>query len=122
MTHNKKRKSVADSKILICGVAYKADSDDYRESPALKLITLYEELEAKVIAYDPYIDSVKIDNKIWEVKKELTKKEIKDCDLIIISTNHSNVDYQMLADNAQLIFDSRNVMKDIKNKKNIEVL
>lgn len=119
---NKERKSVADSKILICGMAYKADIDDYRESPSLKLITLFDKLEAKIESYDPYIDSVKINNKEWVVQTRINAKKIKEYDLIVIATDHTNVDYQMITDNAKLIFDSRNALKSIDKTTKIEVL
>lgn len=119
---NKVRKPIADSKVLICGMAYKADIDDYRESPSLKLFDIFNKLEAKVEAYDPYIDSVKINNVDYKVKTEISVNEISQYDLVVISTDHSNVDYEMIANNAQLIFDSRNAMKNFKNKTNIERL
>ncbi len=119
---NKVKKSIKGSKVLISGIAYKADIDDYRESPSLRVVEEFEKLGANITAYDPYISEYKFKGQIHKCVTQITKEEIKDFDLIVITTGHKCVDYEMYNDNAKLIFDSRNAMKDIKNREKIELL
>ncbi len=118
----KSNKSIAGSKILVSGIAYKPNIDDYRESPALKLIEILEQRGATVNSYDPYISDFKHNGKSYKTLKNLKEKDIEKYDLVIITTDHTNVDYEMFSKHAKLIFDSRNAMKNIKNRKNIELL
>jgi len=119
---NRFKKSLNGSKVLVLGVAYKQDIDDYRESPALKVIEIFENQGSEVTYYDPYIQEYKYKNKVKEGLKELTKGSIADSDLVVITTAHTKVDYQMVQKNAKAIFDTKNVMKKIKERNNIEVL
>ena len=115
-------KSLAGSKILVSGIAYKPNIDDYRESPALKLIEGLEKRGVEVSSYDPYIPEFRHNGKVYETLQNIDGEEIEKYDLVIITTDHSNVDYEMFSKHAKLIFDSRNAMKDIKFRKNIELL
>lgn len=119
---NKFKKSLNGSKVLVLGVAYKNDIDDYRESPALRVIELLGEEGAEVSYYDPWIDSYKYKGEIHNGLTELTEKQIAESDLVLIATAHSKFDYEMINKNAKAIFDTRNAMKDIKDRKKIEVL
>jgi len=121
-TLNKKQKSLSGSKILICGVAYKADIDDYRESPALKVIDLFEKQGSIVTVYDPHINEYKYKKEIRKCVTEISIKEVKTYDLVVITTNHKLFDYNMINENADVIFDTRNAMKDIKDRSKIELL
>lgn len=118
---NQHRKSVNGSRVLILGVAYKQDIDDYRESPALSVIEELENRGATVEYHDPYVKEYREHGKI---KKglALTIDCIKAVDVVVITTAHTNVDYQMVADHAIAIFDSKNAMKNIKNRDKIELL
>jgi len=113
------KKSLNGAKILILGVAYKKDVNDLRESPALEVIKRLEEEKAIVSYYDPYITKFINNKREYESLKELTSEEIRENDIIIITTEHSKVDYKMLAENAKAVFDTRNV---VKNNKNVERL
>lgn len=119
---NRSKKALNGSKVLICGVAYKADIEDYRESPALKVIENFEKELSIVTAYDPYIKEYSYKGKIYKCITELDEKTIKDYDLVIITTAHTTVDYKTIYKNAKAIFDTRNAMKDIENRKKIELL
>lgn len=119
---NKNNKSLKDSNILLLGVAYKSDIDDCRESSALEIIKKLEEWGANVKYYDAWIPKCKIDGKIYESQPELTEQLLRESDIVIITTAHSNVDYQFVSDNAKLIFDTRNATKSLEEKNNIEVL
>ena len=118
---NDHEKSLKGSKVLILGLAYKKDIDDVRESPSLELITLLKAHGAKVDYNDPYVPRT---HKMREYDLKMTSKpvtaaSIKSYDVVLISTDHSDYDYQMIADNAKLIVDSRNAMAKVKNRKNI---
>jgi len=119
---NRQKKALNGSKVLVLGVAYKADIDDYRESPALRLIEVLEREGAEVSFFDPWVAEYKHGGKKRQGITKLTADVVKDTDLILIATGHTNVDYQMVQANAKAIFDTRNAMKDIINRENIEVL
>lgn len=112
---NTKRKALNGAKVLLMGVAYKNDIDDLRESPVLKIIDNLNK-EGAVISYnDPFIPSFKHLNKeYFSVKWE---DEIKKADIVIITTNHSCYDYQKIVDEADIIYDTRNATKDVKNNR-----
>jgi UDP-N-acetyl-D-glucosamine dehydrogenase len=117
---NRKKKSLKGAKILVLGIAYKKDVDDQRESPSLKIISLLQEKEAKVIYNDPYVPESKghRDYPGLELKSTpLTGKVLKSCDAVIVSTDHSDYDYDWIAKNAQLVIDTRNALK--KKRRNV---
>ena len=110
------------AKVLVMGVAYKQDIDDYRESPALRVIEVLKAEKANVDFYDPWIDEYKYEGNTYQGIKEINPEIIAYYDLVMITTAHSNVDYKMIQENAVAIFDTKNVMKDIKDRNNIEIL
>ena len=119
---NKKQKAMNGSKVLVLGVAYKQDIDDYRESPALRVIEVLKREKAEVDFYDPWISEYRYKGQKYQGIPEINPEVIASYDLIMITTAHSNVDYDMIQKNADEIFDTKNVMKNIKNRDNIEVL
>ncbi len=113
---NEERKPVNGSRVLVVGVAYKPDIDDIRESPALDVMRLLEQDGAEVVFHDPYISSYREDGHTRS-GVELTNDELHRADAVVIVTNHKNINYQMLMDQAGLIVDSRNAMaKTMKTK------
>jgi len=108
---NGRRKAINGSRILILGVAYKRDIDDVRESPALDIIRLLEAKGADVAYHDPYVPEVREDGLVRRSVPAL-EAELATYDCILITTDHSNVDYGMLARLACPIVDTRNAMKD----------
>ena len=119
---NKQKKAMADSKILVLGVAYKNDIDDYRESPSLKLIDLLKKEEATVDFYDPYISEYKYQGKTYQGFDAINSKILESYDLVVIATAHKSYDLNMIQESSKAIFDTRNATKNLKNKSNIEVL
>jgi len=105
-------KSLNGAKVLLLGVAYKKDINDLRESPALEIIKKLEQEGAIVSYYDTYISEFINNKKEYKSLKKLTTEEVKEKDIVIITTAHSNVDYDMIVKNAKVIFDTRNVIKD----------
>jgi UDP-N-acetyl-D-glucosamine dehydrogenase len=109
---NDDKKSIRGSKILIVGVAYKKDIDDIRESPALRIIHLLKHKGAKITYHDPNVKNV------GPLKSlDLTQNTINEQDAIVITTDHTNIDYKSLGKHAKLIVDTRNIMATVKNPK-----
>jgi UDP-N-acetyl-D-glucosamine dehydrogenase len=119
---NRFKKALNGSKILMLGVAYKQDIDDYRESPALDVIAILEKQGAVVTYHDPWVAEYHHKGKVVKGEKELSANLLGEADLVIITTAHSNVDYDLVQKHAKAIFDTKNVMKDITERDNIEVL
>lgn len=119
---NKFRRPLNGSGVLVIGVAYKQDIDDYRESPAIKVIEIFEQEGSIVEYYDPYIPEYKYKGQIKRGIDNLTKEIIQTADIVLITTSHTNIDYELIQKNAKVIFDTKNAMKNIKNRSNIELL
>ncbi len=119
---NRFRKALNGSKVLVLGVAYKQDIDDYRESPALKVIEILERQGAEVTYYDPWVAEYRYKGRTVQGLRELTKEILEGSDLVMVTSAHSNVDYGFVQQHAKAIFDTKNVMKAIQNRDNIEVL
>lgn len=119
---NRDKKALNGSRILVLGIAYKQDIDDYRESPAIKIIELLQKNGADVDFHDPYIQVYRHKNKEHTGLSTITSKMIKGFDLVMVTAAHSNIDYEMVAGNAKWIFDTKNAMKTIINRHNIVLL
>ena len=119
---NKHSKSLNGSKVLVLGVAYKADIDDYRESPAIDVIEILKREGAETDFYDPYIPSFKDKGVTYTGIEKISPEVIANYDLVVITANHTNVNYEMIQKNAKAIFDAKNAMASVKDRENIEVL
>ena len=119
---NNHEKALKNARILVLGVAYKQDIDDYRESPAIRVIEELEKEQAIVDFYDPWISQYKEHGKVVTGLSAISPEIVASYDLVMITTGHSNVDYEMVQKNAKAIFDTKNVMKTLKDRENIEVL
>ncbi|GFZ33523.1 UDP-N-acetyl-D-glucosamine dehydrogenase [Clostridium zeae] len=118
---NRFNKPLNKSNILVLGIAYKSDIDDYRESPALKVIEIFQSQGAEVNFYDPYISAYEFKGKKYK-GVELTEDILNKSDLVVITTDHKRYDYIFIQKNSKRIFDTRNAMKDLKDRQNIELL
>ncbi|WP_028830140.1 nucleotide sugar dehydrogenase [Proteocatella sphenisci] len=119
---NRFKKAMNGSKILILGVAYKQDIDDYRESPAIKVIAELKKERAQVVYYDPFVATYCERGVVKKGELELTAELIESADLVIVTTSHTNVDYGFVQKHAKAIFDTKNAMKHVKVRNNIELL
>lgn len=119
---NRHRKALNGSMVLVLGVAYKQDIDDYRESPALRVIEELEKTGASVSFYDPYIPEYKQHGIVHKGETALTAELLQHADLVVVTAAHTTVDYEFVQQHAHAIFDTKNVMKDVKERGNIEVL
>ncbi|MCC5940059.1 MAG: nucleotide sugar dehydrogenase [Balneolaceae bacterium] len=117
---NSHKKSLNGSKVLLVGLAYKPNVDDDRESPTYKLMDYYSEYGADVDYYDPYVPVIKEsrEHSHWAGKTSVQwdEKTIKSFDVVIISTDHSDIDYRELSKWSGLIVDTRNAMKHVEDK------
>lgn len=108
---NRVCKSIRGSKVLILGVAYKKNVDDMRESPSLELMQLLADKGAVISYSDPYFPvlprSRRYDFELASV--ELTPDELESFDCVLLATNHDDFDYDMIAEHASLIVDTRGV-------------
>jgi len=112
---NSRKKAVNGSRILVLGIAYKRDVDDARESPAFVLIDRLEQLGAQVRFHDPYVP-VLPPTRRWAhltvtESVELTPENIRGFDAVLLVTDHRNVDYELIADHADLVVDTRGVYR-----------
>jgi len=119
---NRFKKPLNGAKVLILGVAYKQDIDDYRESPAIKVIDHFIKNGTIIDFFDPYIKSYRRKNKKYTGLKMITPEIVESYDLVCVTAAHSNVDYDMVAKHAIAVFDTKNVTRNIKNRNNIELL
>jgi UDP-N-acetyl-D-glucosamine dehydrogenase len=116
---NDHAKAVKGSKILVLGLAYKPDVDDVRESPSFELIEKLEHLGAQVDYNDPHVPQThRMRHHDLQMKSvELTPENLKKYDCVLIATNHAAYEWQMIADNAKLIVDTRNAMSNVNGKR-----
>ena len=119
---NEHKKALNGSKVLVLGVAYKNNIDDYRESPALNVIDILKERGAVTDFYDPWIPKYKRNGEWHEGISEINAGIIKEYDLILVATAHDAYDYEMIRKNAVAIFDTRNAFKDVEERDNISLL
>ena len=118
---NRRRKAVNGSRVLLLGVAYKKDIDDERESPALKVFELLEQQGAHVQFHDPYVPVVKphtfFSRQIRSVA--LTEELVESQDCVVITTDHSCIDYEWVVNHSALVVDSRNATKELAQRENV---
>tara|TARA_B100000579_G_C22836484_1_gene859102 strand:- start:179 stop:1486 length:1308 start_codon:yes stop_codon:yes gene_type:complete len=118
---NKLQKSLNGSQILILGVAYKKDINDTRESPAIDIIQLLRNAGASIDYHDPFVPNLTINENEYQSINILDDATLKNYDACVVVTDHSNIKYELIYDNCQLIIDTRNVYGD-KNGTNVKRL
>lgn len=112
------------ARVLLLGMAFKKDVDDLRHSPALKVAELLLEDGIENISYfDPYIPKVDLHGKVLTSKKNLTPAYLKKHDVVVITTDHSSFDIDMIVQNSKVVIDTRNSTKNVTGpRKNIVLL
>ncbi len=116
---NNENKSLKDSKVFVLGVAYKKDIDDARESPALKIIELLRKEGANITYHDPNIPVVEPHGGSTARMEsvDLTDEALSQADCVLILTDHSSVDYEQVAEHANLIVDTRNATRGVEDNR-----
>ena len=117
---NVSRKPMNGSRVLVVGLAYKPNVDDYRESPSYVLLDLLKARGAEAAYYDPYVPVVHMtrEHAHWAGTRSVAwnRETVQGFDAVIIATNHEVINYQELADWAGCIVDTRNAMAGVKTK------
>jgi UDP-N-acetyl-D-glucosamine dehydrogenase len=116
---NRHGKPMNGSTILFLGVAYKADIDDARESPALEVMSLVAHKGAKVLYHDPYILEVTDEHGHHWKGLELTDAILASADCVVFTTNHSCFDVEHIVEKAKLVVDMRNAVKSVSIENNL---
>jgi UDP-N-acetyl-D-glucosamine dehydrogenase len=117
----KQDKKLAGAEILLIGIAYKKNIDDMRESPALVLIELLEQAGAQVAFHDPHVPTIPMTREHSGLagRKSTDLGAASSVDAVLIVTDHDEIDYGFLASEAALIIDTRNAMRNSKDRHNI---
>ena len=118
---NNFQQSVNGSKILVLGIAYKKDIDDVRESPALDVMTLLEQGGSEVDFYDSFVPKIKWNDEDKYSQQKLSSETLHKYDAVVILTDHSNIDYDLVKSESILIVDTRNVFSGVKDSKIIRL-
>ena len=113
---NEHKKSLKGSKVLVLGLAYKKDIDDLRESPSIELIELLREKGARVDYNDPYIPRThkQRQHDLRMQSRKLSAKMLAGYDVVLISTDHSDYDYEWIVENSRLVVDTRNATEGVR--------
>ena len=119
---NGDEKAVKGSRVLLLGVSYKPDVGDLRESPSLKILQLLQDSGAEVVYHDPHVPELP-EHKLSSV--ELTRQELERAECVVVATDHSTVDLQLVVDSSSRVVDLRNAVRKrlgISLPENVEVL
>lgn len=109
--------SIKDANILMLGVAFKRDVDDTRHSPAIRIMELLLEDNVHKLHYnDPWVPSIQVKGKTLKSRK-LTPALLESMDLVVITTDHSDYDYDMIVAHSKVVIDTRNATKAVRGKK-----
>ncbi len=113
-------KSLNGAKILIIGIAYKKNVSDMRESPAFSIMELLKTKKADISYFDPFIPKIEDLKEHAEFEGmasiEMNAENLKSFDAAVIVTNHSNIDYELIVKNSNLVIDTRNATADFQDK------
>ena len=111
---NEQGKSIKGSEILVLGVAYKRDIEDWRESPALKVLDLLKKDGARIDYHDPHVPSFTDEHDHMWHSLPLSKEQLERADAVLILTDHTAVDYAKVCDAANLVIDTRNATREVR--------
>jgi UDP-N-acetyl-D-glucosamine dehydrogenase len=112
---NDAKMSVKGAKIFVLGVAYKKDTGDTRESPALDVIRLLQDQGAIVTFHDPYSNAIRGEDGRIEKGSDLTQRSLRASDLVVIVTDHAAFDYGAIVKHARRVLDTRNATRNVKS-------
>jgi len=104
---NDRGTALSNADVLVLGAAYKPDVSDVRESPAIDIIAEFDEWNATVEYYDPYVPSLDVGDVTYE-SIPLTRARLNAADCVVVVTDHSTLDMDQIVDQSSLVFDARN--------------
>ena len=122
MLNHRFAKALKGSRILVLGVAYKQDIDDYRESPAVRVIEGLRKEGAEIVFYDPHIPRYRYKGNWYEGLADLTAEDLERADAVVITTAHTTVDYAFVQRHSKAVFDTKNVTRNLPDKSKVEIL
>lgn len=111
---NGKKLSVNGARVFIAGVAYKRDTGDARESPAMDVMKLLSERGARLSFHDPYVPQVELPGSGTLRRSAMTEKNLKAADIVVIITDHSSYDFSFMVRHARQVLDTRNATRDVR--------
>lgn len=118
---NKEGLALRGSKIAVLGVAYKKDIDDVRESPVLPIVEMLRNEGADLMICDPHVTSFRSCGTVIETVP-LTKEVLEAADLVLITTDHTAFDYELISQSNKVVFDTRNALKNfVKPEKYVKL-
>jgi UDP-N-acetyl-D-glucosamine dehydrogenase len=118
---NEAGRAIKGADILVVGVAYKKDIEDWRESPAIKVMELLLRDGANIDYHDPYVAKFVEKGRQWH-SIPLSRERIERADCVLVLTDHSNVDYQRICESAKLVVDTRNATKAVQQREKVVLL
>ena len=107
---NDQGRALNGSRVLVLGVAYKKDSDDVRESPALDLMSELVARKASVAYHDPHVAQLTLAGQTW-TSEPLTPAQLGAADCVVVATDHSGLDWALVRAHARVIVDTRNALR-----------
>jgi UDP-N-acetyl-D-glucosamine dehydrogenase len=113
---NEDRTAVNGARILLVGVAYKADVSDTRESPALDVLRLLDAKGADLRFHDPHVPELELEGRTWK-SVELTEEELGAADLVVVLTSHSGIDWSRVVAQARRVYDTRNATGAVRENR-----
>ncbi|MBY6037086.1 nucleotide sugar dehydrogenase [Fictibacillus nanhaiensis] len=108
---NEDKKALNGARVVLLGVAYKKDIDDMRESPVLPILEKLELAGADWVVVDPHVQEFKLNGEMYKTH-EISKELLQGADLVMLTTDHTSFDYNMIAENSPVVFDTRNALKE----------
>jgi UDP-N-acetyl-D-glucosamine dehydrogenase len=112
---NRQRKSINGATVVLLGVAYKPDIDDYRESPVFKIMELLAAEGAQVVTVDPHIDVFRDHDGREYHTTPLDDELLRTADCVVVVTNHRAFDYARIVREAQAVVDTRNATANVEH-------
>ena len=108
---NEAQKAVNGSQVLVLGMAYKRDVSDCRESPAIDVVKELKARGAEVVFVDPWVEAFEMDGESLE-KRDFTAENLAAADCVVVVTDHSDFDADLVVDSSKLVVDTRNLTRD----------
>jgi UDP-N-acetyl-D-glucosamine dehydrogenase len=110
---NGQRNRQPGARIMVLGVTFKRDIDDYRGSPALKIMELLLHHGVRLSYHDPYVPELRIDGRAF-ASRSLTPATLRAADCVLIVADHSSIDYEVVVRHARLVMDTRNATRAVR--------
>ncbi|WP_255584807.1 nucleotide sugar dehydrogenase [Virgibacillus saliphilus] len=116
-----KNQTITNAKILLCGITYKKDSNDVRSSPPVRIMQHLLQLGADVMYHDPHVPVIEINQNVFH-SLSLSSKNVKEMDIVVILTDHSDLQVEKIINHSKLVYDTKNLTKGLKGNAQIIVL